>query len=142
MSDLEWRPRAFLDGDWGAAMELWKSIPGIGLSASDGESETHAFLARNPGLNFVAEVAGRLVATVMAGNDGRRGYIYHACVAPAWRGRGIGKSLMALSLDGLTAAGLHKVSLYCKADNEMGKAFWEYSGWTRRDDLALYSHDL
>jgi ribosomal protein S18 acetylase RimI-like enzyme len=142
MADPEWQAREFVDRDWSEAVELWRGIPGIGLSVSDGEAETHAFLARNPGLNFVAEASGRLVATVMAGNDGRRGYIYHACVSPAWRGRGIGKSLMGLCLAGLKSAGLHKASLYCKADNEMGKAFWEHSGWTRREDLALYSHDL
>jgi ribosomal protein S18 acetylase RimI-like enzyme len=125
-----------------AALGLWRRVPGMGLGASDTPQQLGIFLARNPGLSLIALAAGQVAGTVMAGSDGRRGYIYHACVDPAFQGRGMGGALMAECLSRLRAAGLVKVSLYCKADNEAGRAFWEHQGWQRRDDLTLYSREF
>ena len=141
MAGDQWKIREFAMADWSAAIGLWQRVPGMGLGASDSESAIAAFLARNPGLSLVAEAGSCLVGTVMAGNDGRRGYIYHACVDPAWQGRGIGGSLITECLGRLKVSGLIKISLYCKVDNEAGKAFWEHAGWQRRDDLTLFSWD-
>jgi ribosomal protein S18 acetylase RimI-like enzyme len=34
---------------------------------------------------FVAETDGKIIGTIMAGNDGRRGHIYHLTVKPKYR---------------------------------------------------------
>ena len=134
--------REFLPSDWAAAVALWRCLPGIGLSASDGQAEIASFLAHNPGLSLVAVLDEHLLGTVLAGSDGRRGYLYHACVAPDHQGMGIGRALIEAAIKRLTALGLVKISLYCKADNVAGRAFWEHLGWQRRDDLVLFSHEL
>ena len=68
-------------GDYTNAYALWLSCPGIGLHPADDSREGIArFLDRNPKTCFVAEADGRLIGTIMAGNDGRRGYIYHTAV--------------------------------------------------------------
>ncbi|HPR77475.1 MAG TPA: GNAT family N-acetyltransferase, partial [Candidatus Limiplasma sp.] len=73
--------------DYDAAIFLWKSTAGIGISDRDDSRDRIArYLARNPSTCFVAEENGRLIGTVLAGHDGRRGFIYHAAVAHFARG--------------------------------------------------------
>lgn len=69
--------------DYNEIYDLWLSCKGMGLNdVDDSESGIARFLARNPATCFVAEKDGRLVGVIRAGNDGRRGYIYHTAVHP------------------------------------------------------------
>ena len=132
----------FQKSDWAQAVRLWKRVPGLGLNLADEQAGIFRFLERNAGLSLVARDDDELVGTVLTGYDGRRGYIYHACVAPEYQGRGIGKALMTECLARLEALGLDKASLYCKVDNASGQAFWAHSGWKCREDLVLFSWDF
>ena len=59
---------------------LWQNCDGISLRDADSRQAMQKYLERNPGLSFVAEVDARIVASLMAGHDGRRGYIQHLAV--------------------------------------------------------------
>lgn len=129
--------RCMAPGDYGALMTLWLSCPGMGLNDVDDSPEGIArFLTRNPRTCFVAEDDGRLVGCIMAGHDGRRGYIYHTAVHPDWRHRGVAKALVHAALDALAEEQISKVALVAFSRNEAGNAFWEKLGFTRRDDLT------
>jgi predicted N-acetyltransferase YhbS len=78
--------------DYEQAYQLWQACPGGGLSSADSREAITAYLTRNPGMSFVAHDAEKLVGTVMAGHDGRRGYLYHLAVAPSHRQQGIGEA--------------------------------------------------
>lgn len=123
-----------------AALELWRRIEGLGLSESDEPARLAGFLERNPGFSFVAYRAGALVATVLCGHDGRRGYIHHLAVDPACRRRGIGRRLLDASLEALRAANVLKCHAFVFRSNSFGELFWTAGGWQRRDDLHVYSH--
>ncbi|WP_234346857.1 GNAT family N-acetyltransferase [Halomonas sp. G11] len=56
------------------------------------------YLLRNLGLRFVAEVEGQLIGTIMAGHDGKRGYVQHLSVADSHRRKGIATQLVSLCL--------------------------------------------
>lgn len=56
------------------------------------------FLARNPDTCFVAEDE-KVVGVILAGNEGRRGYLYHTAVDPLRRGEGLGTRLVEAALD-------------------------------------------
>lgn len=58
-----------------------------------------------------ARAGGPLVATARAVADGRRAWIYDVAVAPAWRGRGLGKRVMELLLDHPAVRGVPEVRL-------------------------------
>lgn len=75
--------------DYLDAAALWRDTPGVGLSNSDQPGAIAAFLARNPGLSFVARHGRALAGTVLCGHEGRRGHLYHVAVEPLYR-RGIG----------------------------------------------------
>lgn len=121
---------------------LWRATPGVGLSTADGRAEIGRYLERNAGLSFVAEHDGRLVGAVLCGHDGRRGFIHHLAVRPAARRRGIGTLLVRSCLAGLQAAGIQKCHLFVFGANEEAIAFWQATGWVRRDELALMSVNL
>lgn len=123
--------------DYDAVYALWLSCSGMGLNdLDDSRDGIERFLLRNPSTCFVAEDSGAIVGIILAGNDGRRGYIYHTAVAPDCRGRGIGASLVGHALDSLNTLGINKVALVVFSRNELGNAFWEKLGFTVRNDLV------
>ena len=78
---------------------------------------------------------GRVIGTILAGQDGRRGYLYHTAVDPDERCHGIGSSLVGAAMAALKAEGIKKTALVVFSDNEGGNAFWEKQGFTSRPDL-------
>lgn len=135
--------RPFGMEDYSPAYELWSTTPGIGLSDSDSEGEIRSFLERNPGLSFIAEdEAGCLQGTVLAGHDGRRGFLYHLAVRSSCRGQGTGSQLTQAALDALRSQGIVKCHIMVLDHNTLGQAFWGGQGWLRRDNILLYSCGL
>ncbi|MBK7218427.1 MAG: GNAT family N-acetyltransferase [Candidatus Promineofilum sp.] len=125
--------------DYDAVLGLMRGTPGVAVRAADAPEAIARYLARNPGLSLVAESDGEVIACVFGGHDGRRGSLHHVVVAPAWRGQGVGRALVARALDGLAAEGIHKTHIDVFADNEAAIAFWEATGWQRRGDIVRFS---
>ncbi len=129
--------------DYEGACSLWLSCPGMGLNNLDDSREGfERFLRRNPETCFAAVEDGRIVGTILAGNDGRRGYIYHTAVHPAYRRQGIGTALADAAVNALKSLGIHKIALVVFADNADGNAFWERLGFTARPDLTYRNRTL
>ncbi|HEX2952488.1 MAG TPA: GNAT family N-acetyltransferase [Bacillota bacterium] len=128
--------------DYEQILNLWKRVPGMGLSSADSQENIAVFFNRNPGLSFAYFEDGKIVGTILTGHDGRRGYIYHLAVDEAYRRRGIGLKLVQASLEKLRESGIEKCHLFVFADNQLGQEFWKSTGWNRRDDLLLFSKSL
>lgn len=128
--------------DYADAFALWQRIPGIGLSDADSSCAVERFLQHNPGLCFVAWQGADMAGTCLAGSDGRRGYLYHLAVDPRFRRLGIGQALVERSFAGLKALGIQKCHIMVYADNALGLAFWQSSGWKLRKDIEILSYDL
>jgi ribosomal protein S18 acetylase RimI-like enzyme len=131
----EIRPMTLADS--GAVVRLWKASEGVGLSESDTRPAIAAYLARNPGLSFVAHAGGKIVGAVICGHDGRRGYLHQLAVARNHRGRGVGKRLVDACLAGLQRLDIPKCNIFLFADNIAGEAFWKNNGWLDRCDLRV-----
>jgi ribosomal protein S18 acetylase RimI-like enzyme len=128
--------------DYEAAHALWRLTEGMGLSSADTLPAIRRYLERNPGMSTAARIDGRLVATALAGHDGRRGYLHHVAVDPAHRGCGLGRAVVDRSLAMLKEAGMDRCHLFIFASNSNGQAFWRSVGWTQRRDIRLYSRGL
>jgi len=122
--------------DYTEINELWNNIEGIGLRTIDDSIEgINKFLIRNSNTCFVNRINGSIVGTILAGNDGRRGYIYHLAVDVNHRLKGIGKQLVKQALESFSKNDIHKVGIVIYRDNYEGNLFWEKLGFQLREDL-------
>ena len=128
--------------DYDSVMALWKGTEGVGLSDADSRESIMCFLQRNPGLSFVLRDRDKVVGTIMAGHDGRRGYLYHLSVLGEYRREGWGKRLVNTCIAGLSREGIQKCHLFVFKDNGGAGEFWRASGWTEREELRIFSLQL
>lgn len=129
--------------DYDSIYNLWTNTPGMGLNSVDDSKEgIEKFLKRNPTTCFVAEEDSKIVGVIMAGNDGRRGYIYHIAVLPEFRGKHIAKTLVENAMAALEKEGITKVALVVFEKNKNGNGFWEKIGFTVRNDLIYRNRTI
>ena len=121
---------------------LWNISNGIGLSAADSRDNIQTYLDRNPGMSLLAWDESNIVASILCGHDGRRGYIHHLAVHPDYRRQGLGGMLVEKSLAALSSAGIQKCHIFIYNDNAPGCEFWKSIGWTPRRDIGVISKDL
>lgn len=96
---------------------------------------------------MAVSTAGELVGWVEAYRGGGRRLAHVAtltvAVAVAWRGRGLGKALMAAALDWGRRQGLHKLQLRVRAGNTVAIALYRSLGYqvegVLRDQVASVS---
>jgi N-acetylglutamate synthase len=134
--------REFSIDDYDTAVELWKKVEGVEIAEGDARDEVAQYLNRNPGLSRVATMKSGVVAVALCGHDGRRGYIYHLAVDPAYQGRGIAKLLVRECLDGLRRAGLTRANILVARDNPIGREFWRRNGWEELDEVSAMARDV
>jgi len=92
------------------------------------------YIERNPDTCFVAKDGGKIIGAVLAGHDGRKGFLYHFAVLGEYRNRGIGKRLVNLALDALKQKGISKAALLVLSNNEIGNKFWSKMGFNTRNE--------
>ena len=123
--------------------DLWLFSKGMGLNdADDSKTGIARFLKRNPDTCFVAEADDKLIGVIMAGNDGRRGYIYHTAVHSAYQNQGIGSKLVQATIEALKKLEISKVALVVFEKNKNGNTFWEKQGFAERTDLTYRNKSL
>ena len=129
--------------DYDDVHALWMTIKGFAIRSIDDSSEgVERFLKRNPGTSVVAEEDDRIIGAILCGHDGRRGCLYHVCVHPDRRRRGVGKAMVVFCMEALRKEKISKVSLIAFTKNDIGNAFWKTIGWTQREDLNYYDFVL
>lgn len=135
--------RKMTAADYDKVYALWISCAGMGLNDVDDSREgIERFLKRNPETCFVSEESGEINGAIIAGNDGRRGYIYHTAVSPKHRRRGIATALVNAALYALEKEGISKTALLVFARNETANGFWEKQGFTERTDIIYRNKAL
>ncbi|MCK4806654.1 MAG: GNAT family N-acetyltransferase [Candidatus Aegiribacteria sp.] len=127
--------------DYEELLALWSGFPGNTMTGADSIEDFEKFLGRNTDYCFTAFENGSLIGSVMAGNDGRRGYIYHLAVDESIQGKGTGKKLMDAAENALRDAGIEKAHLFIYTDNTAIE-FYEKTGWHRRNDIVVMSKVL
>ncbi len=129
--------------DYAGVYDLWMSCRGMGLNNIDDSKEgIEKFINRNPDTCFVAEERDEVIGVILAGNDGRRGYIYHTAVSPFHRHKGIAAQLVNRTEEALKHIGIIKIALVVFDKNERGNSFWESMGFTSREDLVYRNKSL
>ena len=129
--------------DYDRVYALWMSCKNMGFNnLDDSRQGIEKYLKRNPSTCFVAEQGDAIVGVVLAGHDGRRGFIHHMAVAEDCRRQGIATDLLGQALAALKEEGINKTALLVFNRNEAGNAFWERQGFTVRDDVTYRNKEL
>ena len=132
--------RSATPADHPALLALWQRTPGLQLRTEDGFEPFCAYLERNPQLSLLVELEGRVVASLLVGHDGRRGYLQHLAVDESCRGRGLARTLLDEALARLAGLGIDKSHVFVLRDAPQALSFWAaQAGWERRDDIQVYS---
>lgn len=135
--------RTMVIEDYDAVYHLWINTLGMGLNTIDDSREgIEKYLRRNPSSSFVAEDDGQIIGVIIAGHDGRRGYIYHTSVMLEYRHQGIARQLVENAIEALDKEGIYKVALVVFERNELGNQFWEKIGFIERDDLIYRNKNI
>jgi len=86
---------------------------------------------------LVGLLGNTLVATVMAGYDGHRGWINYLAVDPQHQRKGFGRLMMSTAEQTLQNAGCPKINLQVRTGNDAALAFYERIGFGRDEVVCL-----
>lgn len=131
---LEIRP--FAPADEPALIALWRDC-GLTVPWNDPHRDIARKMAAQPDLLLLGFLADRLVATVMVGYDGHRGWINYLGVAPDCRRQGFGAQMMAAAETRLRALGCPKINLQVRGTNTQVIEFYQWIGFKIDDCLSL-----
>ena len=128
--------RAIDDDDIEKVIALWHAA-GVARPWNDPRKDI-AFARRNTHSTLlVAEMEGEVVATVMVGEDGHRGWVYYVAAAPNHQGKGLGRIMMAAAEDWLKRRGVWKMQLLVRAENTAVIEFYEHLGYRNTSTICL-----
>ena len=120
------------DVDAPAVVALWQVC---GLTRPWNDPAADIALARK-GANATVLVGrndGAIVATVLVGHDGHRGWVYYLAVDPAQRGKGYGRIMMDVAEDWLRGHGIEKLQFLVRPDNTGVKDFYQSLGYSEQE---------
>ncbi len=128
--------RAFDLDDEAAVVQLWRDC-GLVVPWNDPHKDIQRKLQVQPEMFLVGCSGGRVVATVMAGYDGHRGWINYLAVHPDHRGAGIGRRMMEEAESRLRKRGCPKINLQVRTGNSAVIEFYKTLGFTVDDAFSL-----
>lgn len=131
--------RSMTTEDYREVFALWQITSARAMDGSDSEENIARYLRRNPGMSQVALDSGKIIGTVLAGHDGRRGFIHHMAVLPEYRRHHIGEALAKTALEKIAGDGIEKTHIFCYCDNFTGQNFWKSIGFEKREDIFVFS---
>ncbi|MBN2005740.1 MAG: GNAT family acetyltransferase [Anaerolineae bacterium] len=136
MADSPLTIRIFRLEDAPAVVDLWQRCALV-VPQNNPQRDIALKMAFQPDLFFVGELAGQVVATVMAGYEGHRGWINYLAVAPERQRQGIGRQMMAHAEVALRALGCPKINLQVRETNLGVLAFYESLGFSSDHVVGL-----
>jgi ribonuclease HI len=112
-----------------AVLHLWRTA-GAHSSVTDDLAGVRALMAHDSEALVVAEVAGEIVGTVIAGWDGWRANFARLVVHPDWRRRGIASALVTGAERRLAVRGARRAGAIVFSADPGAVAFWEAAGYS------------
>jgi ribosomal protein S18 acetylase RimI-like enzyme len=131
-----WVIRPFRPEDTEAVADLWQ-VCQLVVPANDPRVDMLAKTAFQPDLFLVGMLDGILVASVMAGYEGHRGWINYLAVAPARRRQDLGRAMLAAAEDRLQRLGCPKINLQVRRHNHAVLEFYRRLGYVQDEVISL-----
>lgn len=128
--------RPFETRDRAALVELWTRCELI-RPWNDPERDIERKRTVDPAGLLVGESEGGVVASVMAGYDGHRGWINYLAVDPDHRGRGHAAAMMGAAEELLRDLGCPKINLQVRTANASAIGFYEAIGYVTDEVVSM-----
>jgi transitional endoplasmic reticulum ATPase len=132
-----WRVRDFHSDDLDSAIRLWDNPAASSEAPAFGMSDLIAAV-RSHEPAVVAVVGEELVGAAVATVGGDRAWVIRISLAPAWRHRGIGSTMLRELERRLVAAGVHRIQCLLAGESELGDLALEHAGYTARRSMVFY----
>jgi ribosomal protein S18 acetylase RimI-like enzyme len=133
---MEITVRPFEERDTDSIVSLWKKC-GLVRPTNDPLKDIRRKQQVRPDLFLVGVHDGHVVASVMAGYEGHRGWMNYLAVDPAHQRRGFGRTLVAEAETRLRSLGCPKVNLQVRTSNTAAIGFYERIGYSVDDVVSL-----
>ncbi|BBO90212.1 GNAT family acetyltransferase [Desulfosarcina ovata] len=132
--------RPYESNDEMQVVQLWTAC-GLVVAWNNPHRDIQRKLAVQPELFLVGCLAYKIIATVMAGYDGHRGWINYLAVHPNYQHTGLGKRMMAEAEIRLRATGCSKINLQVRRTNAKVIEFYKKIGY-KLDDVVSFGKRL
>lgn len=129
--------RPAVPADIPAVLALWEAS--AAPTSTDTAQALERLLERDVGALIVAESAGEIVGSVIAGWDGWRGSVYRLAVAPDHRRHGLGSRLLKKAEHHLDALGVRRMHAIVVGTDAHAVAFWRATDWEHQRDQLRYA---
>ena len=124
------------DGDIAEVIALWQRCrstrawndPAADIALARQKTNSTVLLARD---------GGALVASVLVGHDGHRGWVYYVTVDPGHRFKSHGRAIMNAAEAWLRAKGIEKLQLMVRGDNAEVHAFYQALGYFEQERVVF-----
>ena len=128
--------RSFRLEDEEAVVSLWGQCDLV-RPWNDPRKDVRRKLRVRPDLFLVGVLGGQIVATVMAGYEGHRGWLNYVAVAPEHRRLGLGRAIVKEAERLLRAAGCPKINLQVRMANDGATEFYRRLGYAVDEVVSM-----
>jgi ribosomal protein S18 acetylase RimI-like enzyme len=132
--DMDIRPAT--ESDEAAVVALWRACRLV-VPHNDPEADFRLAQGKANSDVLVGVDAGAIVAAVMVGHDGHRGWVYYLAVAPEQQGRGLGSKILHAAETWVASRGIAKLQLMIRESNAGVARFYETLGFERSQNFVM-----
>lgn len=128
--------RPYKNADQSAVITLWQAS-GLVTQHNNPALDIQRKLAVDAELFLVGDEDGEIVATVMGGYEGHRGWINYLAVKPDAQRAGLGGQMMQKMEALLLLKGCPKINLQVRSSNAAAVKFYKTMGYCSDDVVSL-----
>ena len=136
MTESPFLIRPFKESDEEALVSLWNMCK-LTVSWNNPYKDIARKLKVQAELFLVGYLEDKLIASVMAGYDGHRGWINYLAVHPDFQARGYGKQLMDNVENGLRELGCPKINLQIREENDKVFSWYQKLGFIEEKRINI-----
>ena len=132
--------RPYTPADRDAVIALWEAC-GLTRPWNDPAADIAFCVSKPESTILVGEAYGKLIASVMTGHDGHRGWLYYLAVEPGLQKSGHGRAMVEAAEAWLKARGVPKIMLMVRPENTKVRAFYDSLGY-EEEERVLFAKRL
>lgn len=128
--------RPYEESDEAAVVALWQAA-GLTRPWNDPHKDIARKLSVQREMFLVGTIEGQVMASVMAGYEGHRGWVNYLAVMPEQRGHGYSRLLMQRVEEMLLALGCPKINLQVRTTNTAVIDLYRHLGYAQDEAVSL-----